>query len=156
MTTGAEGLQGPRLEFVVRELPGTIERFTYRAPPTKRQRDADPSLEGNISNTKIKVLEPAGFMVYTPTGNCYRLSAEELMARGLDREPNIIGIEQANDTKTAAGRFKLARNDQARQRAWLDMEKEIINACMGRYGDVVSMIENYDPRRPMPAMKEAA
>lgn len=151
----ASGLQGPRLSFVVRELPGTVLRTKYKAPPTKAERDKTPSLEGEIQNQKVVALEPAGYIVYLPTGSCYRLSAKQLVKRGYDKEPEIIGIEQANDLKTAAGRFKLARNDIGRQKAWADMENDIIKLCQGRSGSVNAMIEDYDPKRAMP-MKEAA
>lgn len=145
MPAGSESLQGPRLEFVVKPLPGTVNRIKHKAPPTKEAIKADPSLAKDMSNQKIEVEQPAGYMVYLPTGFCYRMSREELVRRGFDRQPNILSFEQANNTKTAAGRFKLARDERARQAAWNEMEQEIIKACQGRYGNVAALIEDYNP-----------
>lgn len=146
MATGSENLSGPRLEFVVRALPGTVSRFKHKAPPTKDQVKADPKLAGELTNEKIPVVEEAGYMVYLPTGFCYRMSPKDLVRRGFDRQPNILSFEQANNTSTPAGRFKLARTEQERNRAMREMEEQIINHCQGRVGKVDSMIEGYDPK----------
>lgn len=155
MPTGSESLSGPRLEFVVRKLPGTIVRNHYTPPPTKRQIEKNPDLETNLSNTIVETVEDAGFMVYFPTGNCYRLSAEQLVARGFDREPTILSFDQANSTDTAAGRFKLARNDQVRQKAWKELEEGVIRACMRGSGDLKAFVADYDPKGKLPE-REAA
>lgn len=154
---GSESIQGPRLEFVVRELPGTVLRMKYVAPPTKKQIEANPDLDGVMSNTAVETLEPAGYMVYLPTGQCYRMSGKELVQRGFDREPSILSFEQANDQKTPAGRFKLARNEPSKEKAWRELEEQVVRACQGRSVNVGALIEAYDPKRSMPKLeKEAA
>lgn len=145
MTAGSEGLQGPRLEYVIRKLPGTVTRTVFRAPPTKKQVDEDSSLAKDLSNKPITVVEDAGYMVFLPTGFCYRMSAEELVRRKFDEQPNIISFEQANNTTTPAGRFKLARNETERQRAGREMEEQIVKGCLGRFGSMAALIEGYDP-----------
>lgn len=156
MPTGSESLSGPRLEFVVQKLPGTVTRNKYTAPPTKRQIEKNPDLETNLSNTITEIVEDAGYMVYFPSGNCYRLSAKELVARGFDREPTILSFDQANSTDTAAGRFKLARNDQVRQKAWKELETEVVRACLRGSGDLKAFVADYDPKGRLPEKKEAA
>lgn len=153
MPTGSENLQGPRLEFVIRKLPGTVVRMKTLPPATKAQRDKNPELDAMTANQQVQVVEDAGWMLYLPTGEAYRLSNDEMLRRKYDREPNIIGFEQANDIKTAAGRFKLARNDSARNRAWAELENEIIKVCQGRFGSVEALLEGYDPHGKL---KEAA
>jgi len=145
MPAGSESVSGPRLEFVVKKLPGTVTRTKWKAPPTKAQVDKDESLAKDLSNQKSSEEVDAGYMVYLPTGFCYRMSADELVRRKFDRQPNIISFEQANNTKTPAGRFKLARNEQEKQRAWAEMEKQVIDACQGRVGNVAALIEDYAP-----------
>lgn len=145
MPAGSESLQGPRLEFVVKKLPGTVTTTKYKGPPTKRAVDANPSLAADLSNKAIEVEEDAGYMVYLPTGSCYRMSGAELVARGYDRQPNILSYEQANNVETPAGRFKLARNDAERQKAMKDMEDQIIKACQGRFGSASALVSNYNP-----------
>jgi uncharacterized ParB-like nuclease family protein len=154
MPASSESLVGPRLEFVARKLPGTVTRIKYKAPPTAKQREKDETLSSLGENEQIEVTEDAGFMIYFPTGKCYRLSAAELVTRKFDREPEIISIDQANDTKSPAGRFKLARNDQIRQKAWKEMEQQVINACLRGVGDPGAFISGYNPRGKV--MEEAA
>lgn len=154
MPTGAEGLQGPRLEFVVRKLPGTVTRLRRVPPPTELERKENPrARDKELGLTSIEVQEDAGYMLYTPQGMAYRLTGKELVRRNFDREPNIIGFEQANDLKTPAGRFKLARTDAARQKAWLELEKQVMDACLGKLGKVDAMVSDYDPSGKV---KEAA
>lgn len=145
MPAGSESIQGPRLAFVVKALPGTVTRPRYKAPPTKQQVEKDPSLAKDLSNQVEMVIEPAGYMVYLPTGFCYRMSAEELVRRKFDEQPNIISFEQANNTESPAGRFKLARDERQKQKAWDEMEQQVIKACQGRFGNVMALIEGYDP-----------
>lgn len=149
MPTNAESLVGPRLSFVLRKLPGTVTRSKYQPPMSTRAReraeDNGEEVDDDGSNKEIRIVEDAGFMVYLPTGQCYRLSAEDVVKRGFDREPDIISIDQANDMKTPAGRFKLARNDAIRQKAWQQMEDQVINACIGRIGTITAFIDGYDP-----------
>lgn len=142
----SESMQGPRLAYVARRLPGTIQRPAYVPPPTKRQRDADPTLDNENKNTMRMVVEDAGWMVYLPSGYCYRMSDAELHKRGFDKEPEIVGFEQANNQSTNAGKFKLARSEAARQSAYKAMEEEVIKSCQGRFGSVMALLTDYDPK----------
>lgn len=154
MPAGSETLIGPRLSFVVRKLPGTIKRTKYKAPPTEEAVKENPALKKDLSNHAVEVTEDAGYMVYLPNGGAYRLSASELIKRGYDKEPEFLGYEQANDQKTAMGRYKLARTESARQKAWKEMEDEVVNVCLGRVGKVDALVSDYDPHGKLE--KEAA
>lgn len=114
--------RGPRLEFVVRELPGKRKRAIHGWDAKKKV------------ITEKAVVEPAGYMIYFPNGTCYRLSQQELVARGYDREPSIINFELVNDTKTPAGMFKYAQNEQTKKAAYRKLEDQVIRACKRRAG----------------------
>jgi len=147
MGTSSESLKGPRLEFVVREIPGTIKRQVTNPPPSARQREADPSLEGKTNNEREQVVLPAGFMVYLPSGHCYRMGQKELIRRGFHRQPNVLNREQATDVSTPAGRFMLAIHDADRKRAYQEMEDEVIRNCVRQVGKnhLQGIIADYDP-----------
>jgi hypothetical protein len=121
--------------------------------PTKAMRDKNPELKDQTSNSARQVREPAGYMIFLPTGQCYRLSPSELIARGFDRDPDIIGYEQANNNETPAGRFKLARSDAAKAKAYKELEEQVIFACTKGSKDMRNFVSNYDPQGQM---KEAA
>lgn len=154
MPAGSESLQGPRLEFVVRPVPGTVKRMKFDPPPNKDDIKGNPKLKGQTANEPRTVTEPAGYMVYMPSGACYRLTNKELRRRGFDRQPNILGIDQANSADTAVGRFKLAFRQEDRERAYKEMEEEVIKNCVGKIGNNLgAIISDYDPAGKM---KEAA
>lgn len=73
-------------------------------------------------------------IVFLPSGSVVLLSEAEAERRGLMEEPDIIGIAEVNDTKSAAGKWKFAMNDKQRHAAWLIMEKAVISACTSRGG----------------------
>jgi hypothetical protein len=154
---GSEGLHGPRLEFVVRKLRGTVTRPRHVAPPTQKEREKDDTLAADMGNTVEMVVEPAGYMIFMPTGQCYRIRESDFLKKKLDREPNMIGYEQCNDTKTAMGRFKMARSETTRNKAFAEMEEEVIFACTKGLKDFRAFIEGYDPNGKLPEeVKEAA
>lgn len=133
MAVGTD-LKGPRLEFVVRKIPGSVSRNL----------SAYDEAEGKV--VSIAKEQPAGYMVYLPNGSAYRMSEKELNKRGFNREPNILGFAEANDTKTAAGRFKLAATEDARKKAYGEMEAEVIKASHQRTGTLANMIDGYNPK----------
>lgn len=133
MAAGTER-EGPRLEFVLRPLPGTVVRTEARVNKEARE----------IEYTEA--VTPAGFMLYLADGHSYRLTQKQVVARGLDREPGILNFEKANDPKTAAGRFKLAVSDTARKKAYAEMEQEVINVCERFAGDTRNYVYRYDPK----------
>lgn len=158
MPTAPESIQGPRLAFVLRKLPGTVLVNKMIPPATKAQREKNPELKDETQNTMRQVVEPAGFMIFTPTGYCYRISESDLrkmQVRGMPLEPDIIGYEQANKQDTPVGRYKLARSEQAREKAYKEMEDQVIFACTKGSKDFRGFISNYDPNGKMPE-KEAA
>lgn len=155
MPAGNESITGPRLEFVLRKLPGTVTRSKYRAPPTAEERKEDKTKKMQLQNERLEIVEEAGYMIFFPTGNSCRLTTKQMLQKGYDREPNILSFEQANDQKTAAGRFKLARTERGKQKAWEEMEQEIITLCVGRFGKVDALVSDYDPKGKI-AEKEAA
>lgn len=116
-------MQGARLEFVVRPLKG------------KRQAPVHKIEKGKIVTATRPV--DAGFIVYTPMGQTYRLSKEELVKKGYDRQPEIMNFDQVKDTKSPAGRFKHAMNDAQRQKAWKDLEMQVIRSCERKHGPIV-------------------
>ena len=119
-------LKGPRLEFVVKEFAEEWIRLVYKF--NKRTKKNEPTQE------KVE----GGYMLYTPMGQSYRLTHSQAQEMGfLDREPAMIGLDRVNDTKTPMGRFKFARSDEARDKAYKEMEGEIIKCC----GDRRTLIE---------------
>ncbi len=96
-------MKGARLEFVVRQLKGKRTKVAHSFNPKTRKIEA------------TKTEEDAGYMLYLPSGQSYRLSATELVERKYDRQPEIINLDKVQDTKTPAGRFKFALDEKRRQ-----------------------------------------
>lgn len=158
---GSEGLHGPRLEFVLQKLKGTVTRPRHIAPPTQKQREKDETLGKDLGVETEMVVEPAGYMVFLPTGQSYRISLDQWkrnvrLRETYDREPNMIGYEQANDNKTAMGRYKMARSETVRDKAYREMEQEVIFACTKGLKDYRAFIEGYDPNGKMPEEEKVA
>lgn len=116
-------MQGARLEFVVRPLKGKMNRPVHKM------------VNGKIEAATKSV--DSGFIVYTPMGQTYRLTKEELVKRGFDRQPEIMNFDQVKDTKSPAGRFKHAMTDLQRKQAWSDLEKQVIRSCERKHGAIV-------------------
>jgi hypothetical protein len=112
--------RGPRLAFVVRQLKGKRKMQVHKYNPTTHKNDI------------IMVEKDAGYMVYTPNGTSYRLTKEQLLKSGLDRQPEIINFESVNNTRSPAGRFKYAIDDKARAAAYKELEEQVIRACRRR------------------------
>jgi hypothetical protein len=155
---GSEGLHGPRLEFVVRKLKGTVTRPYMIAPPTQKQREKDDTIGSDLGNEVEMRVEPAGYIVFLPTGQCYRIREDMLVTKNRDfsREPNMIGYEQCNDNKSAMGRYKMARSEATREKAYREMEDEVIFACTKGLKDFRAFVENYDPNGKMPEPEKVA
>jgi|SRR6478752_2077947 len=120
-----EGMRGPRLEFVVRPAKNKVMRAKVSFDPTSRK---------NVE--RVVEIDEKAFIVYMPNGHSYRLTASELARRKLDRQPSIISFETVNDTTSPAGRYKFALNDEQRQKAWRDLENQVIRSCQRRHGPV--------------------
>ncbi len=127
-------MKGPRLEFVVYKLPGTVERETFLL-------DADTG-----QNTPTTETVEAGYMVFTPMGSCQRLSKEQLSKQGYNREPVILSRDKAAGSKGAAGEFVNALTETARKKAWAKMEREVISACIGKGVPISAVVANYNSK----------
>ena len=124
MSAQTEGMKGPRLEYVVREQRGKVKRPVH----------SFDKKAGKIVTT-VKDVE-AGYIIYMPPGLSYRLTREELLKRGFDRQPTILNFESVNDTKTNVGKYKFAMDDATRRAAWRAMEDEVIKSCIRKHGPV--------------------
>lgn len=124
--SAASQMQGARLEFVVRTVKGKVKRPVH---------SWDAQMKKITSENKEV---DGGYLVYTPFGQSYRLTREEFLRRGFDRQPKILNFDRVNDTETPAGRYKHAMSDAARQAAWTDMEKEVIRLCVRRHGPIMT------------------
>lgn len=149
----SDSMQGARLEFVLRKLTGTVEHPQALAPQTEKYMEKHPEEDQRISNVITMVTVAAGYMVFFPNGSCYRLSEKEMHRRKFSRPPKILNFDAAKDTETPAGRFKFAITDADRQKAYREMEQEIINRCLGRNGSIISMVSNYNPQGELVAPK---
>jgi len=133
MATG-NALKGARLEFVLLPFDEEWDREITSFDKKKKH------------NTKKTVKETGGYMLYTPFGQCYRLTKAQAQKKGLvDREPEIINLEKVTDTTSPVGRFKHARTMEARQKAYRDMQEQVIRCCKNRDALVKFMNEgDYD------------
>ena len=124
--SAVNALKGPRLEFVAKEFSDDWIRLVYKFNrKTKKNEPTEEKVTG-------------GYMIYTPMGQSYRLTHEQAQTMGfLDREPVMIGLDRINDATTPMGRFKFARSDEARNKAYKEMESEVIKCC----GDRRTLIE---------------
>jgi hypothetical protein len=119
-------MQGARLEFVVREIKGDVQRPVHA-----------------FDKKKLKIVQqvksqPGGYLVYFPSGQSYRLTRKELMRRGFDRQPSIMNFDQVKDTKSPAGQYKFAMSDEQRREAWAKLENEVIKACVRKHGPIMN------------------
>lgn len=125
--------RGPRLAYVIRPVKTKRVETTHRFDPKTRK----------VVAVKAKEATTGGYMVYTPNGSSYRISEADMIKGGFDKPPTIINFEMVNDTKTPAGRFKFAIDEESRRKAYLEMEKQVIRACQRR-GATVEKDEVHD------------
>lgn len=113
---------GATLSFVTRRVIGEVltEVCAFNEDTQKNEKKY------------VQVEDPV--IVFLPSGSVVLLSEAEAEKRGLMDEPELIGIAEVNDTKTAAGKWKFAMNDKQRHVAWLIMEKAVIRGCTSRGG----------------------
>jgi hypothetical protein len=123
------GMSGPRLEYVVRKIKTPIRRSVYTCDKEKKVLVAKDT----------EVVD--AFMVYMPTGHSYRLSYAEVVKRGFDKQPTILNLDRVSDTKSAAGQFKFAINEDARIAAYKRLEEEVIASCTRKHGVATHSIE---------------
>lgn len=115
-------LKGARLEFVLRPIKGKRERTVH---------SWDAAAKKLVTAT---VEDEPGYMLFLPTGQSYRLSQREAVKRNFLRQPAILNFDGVSNASTPAGRFKFAINDEARKKAWAEMEQEVVNCCKRRAG----------------------
>lgn len=128
------GNMGPRLEFVVRELKDVQAR--------RRVTKYDKKLK-KLVHTTSDVGETL-FMVYTPAGNSYRLTHDELKKWGFDRAPAILNLERVTDATSAAGRFKYGVNEETRLKAYRELEEQVIKLCERKHGKATTSVEEQE------------
>lgn len=114
---------GARLSFVVVELEGTVKRPVTKYDHKKRE----------IKHELVE--QPAGYMVYFPRGHVLRFATKEQLERyGLNRKPNIINMQGLNDPNSPIGKMLYAQDEDGRERAYADLEKQVINLATARTG----------------------
>jgi hypothetical protein len=128
-------MNGARLEFVLRPIPGTVLRGHYTFDDEKKQ------------NVFIEAHEEAGFMLFLPDGHSYRLTKADVVRRGFNRSPDILNFEKkAQDQKSPAGRFRLAITEVEKKKAYTEMEDEVISVCRKFAGPIPNLVHEYDPK----------
>lgn len=132
MAANSEGMKGPRLEFVVRPLKGKVKATRHGFNSAKKKIET------------VQVTEDAGYLVYLPNGHSYRLTKAQLVKHGYDRQPTILNFDQVNDVKTPAGRYKFAMDDVQRKKAWIELEDQVIKACIRRHGPVATGVVEHE------------
>lgn len=125
-------MQGARLEYVCRKIQGTVAKQTVKWDAKAKK--------------LVRVTKEVGdaYMLYLPTGHSYRLTATEVVTKGFDRQPNILNFERVNDTKTAAGRFKHAVNQETKEAAWRELEDEVVKLCIRKHGKAERSMEEVE------------
>lgn len=115
-----------RLSYVVRKLPGNVERETHK-------------ISGKGKGIQIeKKTQPAGYMVYFPRGHCLRMDEAMLKHYGLDKKAGIINAENIlADPNSPLARMLTAQTEEARNSAGLDMERAVIQMALAKTGPVV-------------------
>lgn len=119
-------MKGARLEYVLKEIKGQV---------TKVVTSYDKTAKKLVHKEKTSKAD-THYMLFTPNGNCYRLTHKEVVRRGLNKQPAIMNLDRVNDVSTPAGRFKFAINDAARQAAYAELENEVIRLCTRRTGHI--------------------
>jgi len=119
-------LKGTRLEFVIVELEGTVQRKVFNLVPVGKNRDGK-AVRHERKESEIEV--PAGFMVYFPRGHAVRLRDKKDLARyRLNREAHIISIEGLYDPNSPIGKLIHAQDDKSRGLAFTSLESKVINS----------------------------
>lgn len=124
-------VNGPRLEFVTRKVVGDVQMLKTKVTKIKGK---DGARDKHTFTTAPVAVKEDVFMVYTPQGQCYRLTYDQMVKRGFDRKPTILNFEAVKDASSPAGQFKFAINDEERQKAWRLMEDQIVKLCQRRRG----------------------
>lgn len=121
---GATGVEeaGVKLSFVTRRVTGKV--YTERAKFN----------EDTQKNEKVQVPIEDPVIVFFPSGSVLLMSEKDAETKGFCEPPELLNIEQVNDTKTAAGKWKFAMSDDQRRKYWLIMENSVIRRCTSRGG----------------------
>lgn len=132
------GVNGSRLAFVVMPLRGELEREHVRI----NTKEIGKSANGNprLAHTMERYLkkEPAGFMAYFPRGHAIRIKSKADLAKyGLDKQASIINVEGLNDPNSPLGKLVQAQDQEARNGAFLDMQKAVMAMATRKSGSVL-------------------
>lgn len=120
-------MNGARLAYVVRKLPGNVKRQVCKL--TKKG-------EGIKFEDRD---QPAGYMVYFPRGHAIRIPSDKLLAHyGLKvGKATIVNMDGLLDSNSPLGKVMLAQNDEARATAMVDMERMVIQLATAKTGPVL-------------------
>lgn len=122
----ARSRSGTRLAYVVTKLKGTVSR-----PYT---------IWDKVTGLKTEMRkEPAGYMVYFPRGHVTRIRTKaDLEFHGLkEGEAPMINLSGLNDPQSAIGQLLMAQDDEARHRAFTNMEDQVIRLATAKTGNVL-------------------
>lgn len=116
-----------RLQYVVVPLEGTLKRVKIRLVK-----------KGKMTTMEKKEADvPAGYLVYFPRGHVLRMTREQLVHAGLDREPKLISLAGLHDPSTPLGRMMMAQDDATRQGAYQELEQQVMQLAIAKSGPVI-------------------
>lgn len=126
-------LKGARLAFVVQPIEGVVKR-------EKMRRTKQGTWE------KYMVEEPAGFMVYFPRGHAVRIKNERMLRHyGLDKKPRIIEMRGLENPNTPLGKLFLSQDKDEREKAWEELETQVIRLSEVKAGPQTVLYNPNDP-----------
>lgn len=135
----AQHRSGSRLAYVVVRLDGEVERERYQMIEKVIGKHKDGTKRVMHEMKRIKVMEPAGFMVYFPRGHAIRLrTKDDLEGYGIDpKNVPICNLRGLSDPKSAVGKMLTAQDEGTRQAAWTSMEDQVIRLATAKTGPIL-------------------
>jgi hypothetical protein len=117
-------VNGSRLAYVVVPIEGKVMRPIHRYTKDKGIIVKDEPQDG-------------GFLVYFPRGHVLRIRDQaQLKLYKLDKKPRVINLQGLNDPNSPIGQLMAAQDDQARQGAMVNMERQVIQLATAKTGKV--------------------
>lgn len=127
-------VNGARLAYVVREVPGTVTREIINCVTKAKDRMGRATM---VSFEKKEVKVPGGYLVYFPRGHVLRIANREMLRHhGLDKPAPVISMKGLNDPDGPMAKLFRAQDDDARSQVFVDMEKEVIALTEAKCGKV--------------------
>lgn len=111
------------LSYVTRAVTaGDIFTTTAKFDPKEQQ----------IVKKQVAVVDPV--VVFMANGATIVMSMKEAEKRGFLNQPEILNFDSVTDPKTPAGQYKFAMNMLVRQKAFTQLEENVISKCISRHG----------------------